>query len=312
MEQSSGDRKSVLRSIKTQSLAVFCLLCALPAFSNYCESDSRTVLSISESIFERIIDTHPRLPKEKQRELLERYAQNRDRETADEIIRHNLRLVSKIASRYEKYFEGDRMDYIQAGNIGLFEAIKRYDLEKGFEFHTYAYPYIEGYIKNHFHKNLRLVRIKVEAGKQKRFMVLKDKLRSQGKNVFDERKWLAKEIGIEVDMVIAMDFQLRKNNKMNLDEPVKDGMTLAEVFPDRKSPFVRGILRTDPIFKKHLVKFLKNYPKRNRDIFLKYNFASISSKELAEVYGISSERVRQINKSIVNDLKKYVDSFGLR
>ena len=268
----------------------------------------------AESILERVIDTHPRLSEKKQRKLLERYAQTRDRETADEFIRHNLKLVSKIASKYRKYFEGNRMDYIQAGNIGLFKALKKYDLKKGFEFHTYAYPYIEGHIKNHFYKTLRLVRIKVDPVKQKRFMVLKEKLLLQGKNVFDEREWLAEEIGVEVDMVVAMEFQIRKNNKMNLDEPVRDGMTLAEIFPDRKSPFADGILSADPIFKKHLVKFLKNYSVRDRGIFLRHHFSptSFSFKELAEIYGISSERVRQINNSMVKDLKEYVDSFGQR
>ena len=142
----------------------------------------------------------------------------------------------------------------------------------------------------------------------------------EGKSVYDEKEWIAGEIGVSVNVIMAMDLQLGKNSIGTLDEPPgriksssKDKI-LAEILPAQDAPLASATPDTDPIFKKHLAKFLSKYSERDKDIFLKYYFSSITftDVELAHTHGISNARVGQIKRKMVAALKKYVRQFDLR
>ena len=297
--------------MKIPLLVIFCL-CASPAFSESCGEDSRMLFS--ESAFRREVDRYPPLPEEEQRELFSEYAQTKDREVAHKLVRHNLRIVLKVALRY-RHYKGLFMDLVQEGNIGLLKSIKKFDLDRETKFITFATYHIEGQIKRYLYDKLRLVRVKVDPENQNLFIRLKAELSEQGKSVFDEREWVAKKIGVSVDQVITMDLQLGKNNEKSLDQPLAgmEDITLAEVLPSEDTPLSNGLLRTDPIFKKHLAKFLKNYSSRNRDIFLKRRFSANppSLRELADTHGLSSlQYVHTIEKKMIAALKKSMNQFG--
>ena len=106
--------------------AICGFLLASPAFSSDCLDDSRQVLFSAEEAFRAELARYPLLPEEEQHDLLSQYAQTKDREVANKLVQHNLRLVFKIASRYRRRHAGHFMDLVQEGSLGLFEAVKRY------------------------------------------------------------------------------------------------------------------------------------------------------------------------------------------
>ena len=98
------------------------------------------------------------LSKEKEKELVYRYYNNHDKKAYEELILHNMRLVIKIAKRY-KAFNCDITDLIQEGNIGLMEAVKRFNPSLNYAFSTYAGSFIKGYILNYIFHKTRVLRI---------------------------------------------------------------------------------------------------------------------------------------------------------
>ena len=143
-------------------------------------------------------------------------------------------------------------------------------------------------------------------------MDIKKELSLQGKNIFDEREQVAGELGVSVDTVVYMNLQLRRNNEIALAGPFEGGeMPLTEILPYADAPFESALPVADPIFRKTLARFLRTYSKRDRDILLKRRLAAIPSTgpELAAVYGISKQRVEQVEKAMMAALKEYVGSF---
>ena len=317
-----------------KSLAILCLvLCVFPAFSDICGVDSRTVFSASppqllplafdsKQAFHRIVNGRPPLPKEDQLALFEKYAQTGDLSVAQEITMHNLHFVLTVASDYSSYYKNDLIDIIHEGVMGLFAAVKKYDLEEEKEFKPFAFQHIRGKMKDYFYDNRRMVRVKINSTQQKTFIGLKQELLLKGKSVFDERERVAEEVGVSVDLIAILDLQLNKNNEMSLEGPPggeKSGfdsgkITLADTLAEKDGLLASVVSRTDPILKNHLPRFLRRYSQRNRDIFLNFYFASnpLTGVEMARSYNISEGRVTQIRNSMIASLRKYVDSFGLK
>ncbi len=298
-----------------KSLAIlFFLIWALPAFSESCEPAARQLLALdSEQVFKRIKRAYPPLPEEEQRELLLQYAETGDEQVLHKLVLHNLGLVSNLVLRYRRRHANYYMDLIQEGSIALLEAVKRYDLEKGVRFPTYASHYILGYIKRYADMKTRLVQMKVHPEKQKLFREIRKKLTLEGETVYDNRERIAKQLKLSVKAVMAMDFQLRENVVRSMDEPLSTSSdkTLAEIMPDTEASLADGFPVTDPIFKKHLAKFLKNYSARDRDIFFRRHFTSspLLYRELAPIYGIDKSTVRRIERNMFAALKEYINSF---
>ena len=283
---------------------LFCLLWAFPVFSSNCEIDSRT-------LFRRERLGHPRLSLEEERAEFEKYAQTRDREVANKIVKHFFWLVEEIAREFRHRYKGDIMDIIQEGNIGLFEAIERYHLEEGVQFSTFASHRIRGSIKDNLDKYLDLVRPKLRPKKRKKFVRLKEELLSQGKSVFEEKNRIAEEMGISVELVTILDSQLSMNNEIGLEDALPEGMALMDKLSNQNTHFANDVFANDPIFRflqKHLAKFLANHSIRNRKIFLNFYLSSnpLTGVELARKYNIHETRVSQIKNSMKEKFKKYM------
>ena len=287
------------------------LLWATPAFSDNCQDYARSLFS--EKAFLQQVNLYPLLPKKEQHELFVEYAQTGDEEKERKLMLHNLRFVLKVANKYRHYSNKEHfIDIIQEGTIGLLEAIREYDPHKGFEFATLANYHVEGRIKDYNNNRLRSVRVKIHLPEQKRFAEIKEELSAKGKSVYNERKRIAKELGLSVEAVMIMDSQLGKINETGLDEPTKGGMALADILPAQRTSPNTSIVKHDPIFRKHLIKFLKKYPKKKRDIFLQRVFSPDPPKlrELAHLYGHSKQNIQRIEKSMTDDFIDYMGQFA--
>ena len=115
----------------------------------------------------------PLLTEEEERELAIRYKKYGDKEAAFKLIVSNLRLVVKIALEYHRYWTNNLLDLIQEGNVGLMQALKRFDPFRGVRFTSYASFWIRAYILKYIMETWRLVKIGTTKAQRKLFFDLK-------------------------------------------------------------------------------------------------------------------------------------------
>ena len=258
------------------------------------------------------ISKYKLLTRDEERELALRLRQNGDRRTAHVLVTSNLRLVVKIALDYKRVWMQNLMDLIQEGNIGLIKAVEKFDPDKNVKFSYYASFWIKAYIVKHLMDNVRLVKIGTTQGQRKLFFRLKkekQKLRDMG---FEPKpELISKRLGVSKKEVVEMDQRLSSRD-VSLDAPLTDDSATARIAFMKTSaePVEEKISQKEinVILHQEIAEFRKEIKKRELDIFDQRIFAE-NPKTLAEIgkqYGISRERVRQIQKNIIAKMK---DSF---
>ena len=170
------------------------------------------------------IGNHPILSREEEHKLATKYKEDGDLEAAKQLIRANLKFVVKIANEYKNYGINP-MDVIQEGNLGLMQAVKRFDPTRGYRLISYAVWWIRAYIQNYVVKTWSLVKVGTTQAQRKLFY----KLRST-KNEMDltkqqlspeDYKLLADKLGVPDQAVIEMDKRM-KTKDFSLDTEIKD------------------------------------------------------------------------------------------
>ena len=154
------------------------------------------------------IGNHPILSREEEHKLATKYKEDGDLEAARQLIRANLKFVVKVANEYKNYGINP-MDVIQEGNLGLMQAVKRFDPTRGYRVISYAVWWIRAYIQNYVVKTWSLVKVGTTQAQRKLFY----KLRST-KNEMDltkqqlspeDYKLLADKLGVPDQAVIERD-----------------------------------------------------------------------------------------------------------
>jgi RNA polymerase sigma-32 factor len=144
-----------------------------------------------------------------EKELAVRIQEHGDPEAAIELVTSNLRLVVKIALEFQRVWMQNLLDLIQEGNIGLMQAVKKFDPYKNVKFSYYASFWIKAYILKFIMDNWRLVKIGTTQGQRKLFFKLKkekQKLIDQG---FDPKpKLLSERLGVSEREIVDMDQRL--------------------------------------------------------------------------------------------------------
>ncbi|MBF8302807.1 MAG: polymerase sigma factor, partial [Candidatus Dadabacteria bacterium] len=168
------------------------------------------------------LSNHPILSRKEEYKLAMRYRKKRDLESARKLITSNLRFVVKIANEYRNYGLNP-MDLIQEGNIGLMQAVKRFDPTKGYRLISYAVWWIRAYVQNYIIKSWSLVKVGTTQAQRKLFY----KLRSEKQKMdigdvtlsHEDYKNLAKELGVSDQAVIEMD-QRMGTKDLSLDAEI--------------------------------------------------------------------------------------------
>ena len=229
-----------------------------------------------------------------------------DLETRNRLVEGNLRLVVSIAKHYVN--QGvEFLDLIQAGNLGLITAVEKFDYEKGCAFSTYANWWIKQYISRSIMNNGRTVRIPAHVYERlAKYNTVYAKL-SKKINREPTPEEMAKEMNLTNDQIYNL--MLANARMVSLDEPItsESDTTLTEfLVADDLSP-------EEEYEKKSLAKDISDLLNsgliKKRDIeILKlrngfYNNRRYSLKEIAKIFNLSSERIRQIEEKSYEDLK---------
>ena len=257
------------------------------------------------------ISKYKLLTREQEIELGKRVLEEGDTDAAYVLVTANLRLVVKIALEFQRIWMQNLLDLIQEGNIGLMQAVKKFDPYKNVKFSYYASFWIKAYILKFIMDNWRLVKIGTTQGQRKLFFKLKkekQKLIDQG---FDPKpKLLSERLGVSEREIVDMDQRL-DGWDVSLDAPLKDDSDAGRI------EFLSSEVESteDQVAKKEIEtllhnkidEFKKTMTERELEIFEQRIFADnpATLQDIGDRYGISRERVRQVEKNIIKKLRTF-------
>ena len=257
------------------------------------------------------IEQYRLLTREEEVELATRVKEKKDERAAHKLVTSNLRLVIKIAMGYHRYWTENLLDLIQEGNLGLIQAVKKYDPQRGIKFSYYASFWIKAYMLKFIMDNWKLVKIGTTESQRKLFFNLgkeRDRLVAEG---FSPRPGiLAQRLNVKEEEVVEMSQRL-EGWELSLSAPVGDdskesyGAFLPDPTGDIDELISDGQLHQ--ILTEKLRKFRGRLTEREADIFDNRIMAEkpLILQELGDKYHISRERVRQIQKEIISSIKKW-------
>lgn len=285
-------------------------LSSLPAIS----SDSKSTDPLT--IYVKEISRYKLLNPDEENALLKELQETGDIEVAKKLVLANLRLVVKIALEYRSAWQ-NVMDLIQEGNIGLMKAVSKYDGTKGAKLSYYASWWIRSYILKFILDNFRMVRIGTTNEQKKLFFnLLREKERLEAQGITPNVKMLSENLGVSEKAVKIMDKRLaEKSGDLSLEAKIDDeGPSLSEILTNQEEIPIDerlGELQGLDILKDHLQDYLKGLKDRDKEIFEKRLLAEVpaSLQSIADEYGVSRERIRQIEERLINNLKVYMSEF---
>ena len=260
------------------------------------------------------ISNYPILSREEEYELAMRYRKKKDLEGARKLVTANLRFVVKIANEYKGYGL-NIMDLIQEGNIGLMQAVKRYDPTKGYRLISYAVWWIRAYIQNYIIRNWSLVKIGTTQAQRKLFYKLR--LAKRKMDITDKTlglgnyKALAKELGVSDEAVVEME-QRMGGKDLSLDVEVgkerEEGATHLDFLIDKveSQEEVLTKIQEEENVKRELESALKSLDERERFIIDNriLRDKGLTLQELGKKFNVSGERIRQIENQALKKMKK--------
>ncbi|MFH1057229.1 MAG: RNA polymerase factor sigma-32 [Pseudomonadota bacterium] len=252
------------------------------------------------------------LTREEEEELSRRYADNADPDAAARLVTSNLRLVVKIAMEHQRYWMRNLLDLVQEGNMGLLQAVKKFDPFRGIKFSYYASFWIKAYILKFIMDNWRLVRLGTTQAQRKLFYNLrreKEKLRAQG--ISPGARLLSDRLGVSEREVVDMEQRL-DSWELSLDAPVREESDdVHQSFMPDDRPSAEDELVSDELrqlFHDQLMSFRQSLDDKERDILDRRLLADnpITLSELGEAHGISRERIRQIQERLLGKLRQHL------
>lgn len=261
------------------------------------------------TIYMQNIKQYPLLSRDEEFELGVRWHDHKDVEAAHKLVVSNLRFVVKIAYEYTNY--GLKlMDLIQEGNIGLMQAVKKFDPYKGFKLISYAVWWIRAYIQNYIIKSWSLVKIGTTQAQKKLFYKMRQVKRALGidSTKDEDISKIAKKLDVKDDVVREMDQRLSGrdlslNNSLFEDEE-NTYIDLVSEDATQESDLIDYEEKNN--FKNDIKKALMVLNEKERYIIQNRIMADDSKtlQEIADKFKISRERVRQIEAGALLKLKK--------
>ena len=264
------------------------------------------------------IRQYPVLTREEEETLARKWVNEGDTQAAHQLVTSNLRFVVKIANEYRGY--GARiLDLVQEGSIGLMQAVKRYNPDKGYRLISYAVFWIRSYIHNFLMATTRIFKIGTSRAHRKLFFKLrsfKAMLGAKGTTESDEvLAEASKEFGISAEEIAEVDSQMNAVDA-SLDAPVKEtGNALVEVLPaesDNAEDMISQ-LEVESEMGATMNMALEQLDERERVIIQERYLTEqpVQLKELGEKMGVSKQRVAQIEKRALQKMKETFESAQL-
>ncbi len=260
------------------------------------------------------IKTFPVLTEEQEIKLIEDLQQKGDMQAAQILVTSHLRLAAKIALTYRKYGL-PLADIISEANIGLMQAVKKFDLSKKVRLATYAIWWIKAAINDYVLRSWSLVKIGTSAAQKKLFYNLK-RIKSR-LGLYDNKelapqevKAIANELVVDESDVKEMNMRLGGDKSLNVAVNDEDEDERIDFLVDKSQNLEDALARKqEAAYKRQILeKCIKELNEREqyivRNRLLSYEPKTLN--EVGEKFGISRERVRQIEEAAMKKLKESV------
>jgi RNA polymerase sigma-32 factor len=290
---------------------------AVPVSSEISDSDV-SAISPSDPL-RRYLDEvrrYPMLEPQEEFELAMKLRNEGDMTAAKRLVTANLRLVVKIAMEYRSLYT-NLLDLVQEGNVGLMKAVSKFDPTKGARLGYYASWWIRSYILKYLLDNFRLVRIGTTQAQKKLFYhLVREKERLEAQGLMAGPKLLAEKLNVREKDVVEMEQRLTgRGAETSLDAPMdRDGDsnrgTFVDALVDPRETADETLARQEllELLKDKLPEFQKKLNDRELRILSDRLLAEEPKtlQEVADLYGLTRERARQIEAKVVAKLKDFL------
>jgi RNA polymerase sigma-32 factor len=266
----------------------------------------------------RDVQRYKLLTPEEERAVATKYFETGDVDSAARLVTANLRLVVKIAYDYRRAHKNIG-DLIQEGSIGLMQAVKKYDPYKGVKLSTYAAWWIRAYILRYILNNARLVKVGTTQAQRKLFFNLrKEKARLSAMGIEATPETIAQRLDVPTEEVIQMDRRLSAGD-MSLDAPMNasEGSQTSrlDLLPARITDVDEALADAElnAMLQERLREFGATLVGKEAQIFSQRMLTEEprTLQELGDDFGVSRERVRQLEKRLQMKLKRFLaESLG--
>lgn len=257
----------------------------------------------------------PMLEAEEEYMLAKSWREHGDKEAAHKLVTSHLRLVCKIATGYRGYGL-PLADLISEGNIGLMKAVKKFEPDRGFRLSTYAMWWVRAAITEFVLRSWSMVKMGTVAAQKKLFFSLRKtksklKIMDNGELTPRQTKQLSDAMNVSEDDVVSMNRRLASRD-VSLNAPVSDEETME--FQDTlvdETPSPEAIVAANEELeerREYLKKALDTLSERERHIFVERQLTEDPQtlEELGKQYGISRERIRQLEARALEKVKAAV------
>ncbi len=262
----------------------------------------------------RDVQRHKLLTPQEEHDAAVKYYEQGDVEAAAKLVTANLRLVVKIAYEYRRAHK-HIPDLIQEGSIGLMQAVKKYDPYKGVKLSTYAAWWIRAYILRFILNNARLVKLGTTQAQRKLFFNLKkERARLSAMGIEPTPETIAKRLNVPAEEVVQMERRLSAGD-MSLDSPLRGADEGApsriEMLAETAGPVDEALAdaEVNSMVSDKIREFGAKLTGKDARIFNSRMLADEprTLQELGEEFGVSRERVRQLEKRLQVKLKEFLD-----
>jgi len=254
---------------------------------------------------------YPLLSREEEHELAVRYLKEKDIEAAYKLVSSNLRLVVMLAREYQRASQ-NLLDLIQEGNIGLMEAVKNFDPYRGVRFPSYAVWWIRAYIIRYIMNNWRMVKLGTTQAQRKLFFNLqKEKEQLERQGITAGPTLLADRLEVKEREVVEMEQRL-SGGDVSIDAPLgqSEETSLVDFLPSGEQTAEEQVADApfQGLLKDKLTAFGKTLKGKEQVIFDKRLLSDSPGtlQEIGDEFGISRERVRQLESRLKKRLKEYL------
>lgn len=254
----------------------------------------------------------PMLTAEEEYTYAEQFRENNDLESARHLVLAHLRYVVRVAKGYLGY--GLALgDLIQEGNIGLMKAVKRFDPKMGVRLVSFAVHWIKAEIHEFVIKNWRIVKVATTKAQRKLFFKLRQKKDRLGWFSDDEVQAVALDLGVSAEEVVRMEQRLNATDLV-FDAPAHESEETALVPADYLADpladpaYLLESERGESLGREQLFEAIDQLDDRSQDIIRQRWLADSKATlhELAAQYGVSAERVRQLEQQAIKKLKQRI------
>ena len=259
------------------------------------------------------VGKYPLLSREEELELARRVHGSSDPEAAQKLVLSNLRLVVKIALEYRRVWT-NLLDLIQEGNVGLLQGVRRFDPDRGVKLSSYASYWIRAYILKYLIDNIRMVRVGSSRAERKLFFQLsraRRELAQEGREVTPAL--LAEKLGVREPEVVDLQHRLSQGD-LSMDAPARRDDPAGSSFGEGVAG--EDARESDPVAEKDMRRAFREQVERfavdldpRESAILRQRILADEPRTLQEIgddFGLTRERVRQIEKKLVDNLRDYL------